>query len=1623
MTLGLFSVMLFFNSVFSTAAFAAEDIVPAAITGESAASEASSYKEPVDASEDESSLEGEDSDNSIADEEASEGDESEDAENLSDTEESEEMSDESPVEASLEAIEDDSDEAALEDSEELLIEEEKDDSLVMADAYSGSCGKNATWKYDQSSKTLTISGSGAMENYKFLSTDSTGIVSTTAPWDKYRKDISYISISKNITAIGSYAFCGVAFRDIIIPETVETIEEGAFDAATFGKVTNSSSFLKGVKKVGDSAFRAATFHDVTFDLSSAEYIGSYAFDIDNGRTSNCSTSFAFSDNLKYLGDYAFDGIAPKSSVLRFPSTMEYIGEYPFNDTESLKGEVVFPVSLTKISNGVFDNTGITSVIFGDRISEVSEHAFDGNNSLTKITFKGDFPGFKQKTFSSVKSKLTVYYPLDSESWFKGVDTLAYDSSKVEFVPVGDSTTVTFIGLDGKTVSTQKVALGGKLSDPTSLAANSSNIGGWYADRKLQYELNKWDFTAPVKHKMTLYAGQKYTGHKVVFFPENGKDYTVQVVEDGKDAAEVIPEYDGYRFAGWYTDRNYKHIYSFKFNPVTRDIALYARWETYRPYIICDNSKYRYIPDFELRSNEGESVWDRAASSVAYYEKDGYARFLGWFFDADFKKPVPSNHTVIKDTRIYGKWELVSRKVTLDRMDGTKPEEIEVPYKEILKLPADIQRRGYTFKGWSENADGTNILKYDDVEITEDATYYAVWELNEIRLDYYAVYEDKNPEYAGWDYKDACRPVEYDVNSEDHKDHFYGYEFDGWYYDAKLTKPVGTDLIYENTTIYAKTHKKVYDVVINPDNGEEPYVIRVKHGEKPDVSIPVKKGYEFVGWLDVNTGSQWNSINEITGPASYEACWRVAGYVQNIVISGVKDMTYTGSAITFPGLKITDNGKELVSGQDYTVKYSNNVKVSTDKAPAVITINYKGLYQGKSTVSYKIKEADLEELKKAGSITSGFETTYLAYNGKVQKSKPSIYLTVNGKKTSLKENRDYRLVYENANPKAEDYDADAFRAVGTYRIIARGMGSYKGKLEFTEVITADKLVGKLTVTGLKKSYAYTGNKVYPAFAIKDGKEVVGTFDPEAASDVDVFDSRSFIGKAFNSDVLSCDIVDNTNVGTASIVLTAKSGKGYAGSRTLNFNITGTPISKAVFDGFKSSFDYDDGNELKQEGVLLYKNATYKKNGNPEGLLKEHEDYEVSYSGSTTDIGKVTVTYTGKNGYTGAVKKTYTINGRSISKAKVSGITGSSFTGSAIRFGFNEGDETKDGFLMLQYPVSQKETKKLTGIDADKYEKLSAGDKRSYDYVVSYSGNVNKGTARAVIEGVNGYQGRITKTFKIGAFDLENAEVLNFPETVGYTKKGCRPSNYSVRVNLNGTARTLFEGNDYKVSVSNNKKVGAKAVLTITGIGNYSGKIKKTYTVSKATIDAFKVVIEAPAYSDKTGNFVCKVTAYDSEWTKLTQGVDYKVVYTSGNELNPRKDKVSREAAVTCTVKGMNSFNENSGGRSFTFGLKDFKQTGGNCKPPVPLSSCKFTIGDYIYTGKAICPDVASIQVKNKNGEYISSDNFNIVGYESNVNVGTAAIIIKGINPDMYSGTYKLKFRILPRTVDSENTEIK
>ena len=123
-----------------------------------------------------------------------------------------------------------------------------------AQATSGKCGENLTWSFDSSSGTLTISGTGEMNNYD-LNVSSTG---SSAPWiDDFSNQIEqviiedgvisignwafypcenliFLTIPNSITSIGAYAFTGcISLASITIPESVTSIGASAFQVTAW----------------------------------------------------------------------------------------------------------------------------------------------------------------------------------------------------------------------------------------------------------------------------------------------------------------------------------------------------------------------------------------------------------------------------------------------------------------------------------------------------------------------------------------------------------------------------------------------------------------------------------------------------------------------------------------------------------------------------------------------------------------------------------------------------------------------------------------------------------------------------------------------------------------------------------------------------------------------------------------------------------------------------------------------------------------------------------------------------------------------------------------------------------------------------------------------------------------------------------------------------------------------------------------------------------------------------------------------------------------------------------------------------------------------------------------------
>ena len=112
----------------------------------------------------------------------------------------------------------------------------------------------------------------------------------------------------------------------------------------------------------------------------------------------------------------------------------------------------------------------------------------------------------------------------------------------------------------------------------------------------------------------------------------------------------------------------------------------------------------------------------------------------------------------------------------------------------------------------------------------------------------------------------------------------------------------------------------------------------------------------------------------------------------------------------------------------------------------------------------------------------------------------------------------------------------------------------------------------------------------------------------------------------------------------------------------------------------------------------------------------------------------------------------------------------------------------------------------------------------DFTVAYKNNTEVGTATATITGKGNYTGSVDVKFNIIGESIAKATVTGI-KTVAYTGKAITPTPV---VKLNG--KTLKKGTDYTVSYKNNTKVGT-ATVTITGKGDYSGKITKKFLIKQ------------------------------------------------------------------------------------------------------------------------------------------------------------------------------------------------
>lgn len=211
-----------------------------------------------------------------------------------------------------------------------------------AETYSGNCGAdgdNVTWAYDDTARTLTFSGSGAIADYYGMGVQ---------PYNFYLpNDVEKVVFGEGITRIGDYTLsvgAGTTIKKIVMADTVTEIGVGAFkDCQNLSSLMLSDNLLS----IGSDAF-SYCFDLTALDLpDTVTSIGSNAFDF-------CTRieRIKFPANLTDIGNYAFQFCSNLTAANLGDTKLQTIGEYAFYSCTALK-TVTLPSSLKSVADRAF----------------------------------------------------------------------------------------------------------------------------------------------------------------------------------------------------------------------------------------------------------------------------------------------------------------------------------------------------------------------------------------------------------------------------------------------------------------------------------------------------------------------------------------------------------------------------------------------------------------------------------------------------------------------------------------------------------------------------------------------------------------------------------------------------------------------------------------------------------------------------------------------------------------------------------------------------------------------------------------------------------------------------------------------------------------------------------------------------------------------------------------------------------------------------------------------------------------------------------------------------------------------------------------------------------------------
>ena len=1067
--------------------------------------------------------------------------------------------------------------------------------------------------------------------------------------------------------------------------------------------------------------------------------------------------------------------------------------------------------------------------------------------------------------------------------------------------------------DGEAAATASGQAGAEIgaSAPQDPVRTGYTFDGWYMDSSLAAAAG----TVFPDASATWYA--KWTAKDVVVTflygegavgSDKSNTATVKFDETLQGVNIPAPKRDGYTLTGWTRQDSGVIIPSANMagQVVDREDGV-----TYTAYYEQNIKTITFDPN-------GGAFPDGTQGAKSYQRSEGGAMsfadvpvptlaaktFVGWSTVQNGTAVAEDSMTFDADKTYYAVWTDATYTVKFLLNGGnvsgntTDVERTGLAHGSSFGSAPDVTLSGNSLTGWLNMADGKMYgsgLEAFPSTVTEDATYIAIW-----GADSYAVIFAKY-DYSGSDGDSKTLKVDtiyLGVPAAPVVTPPTGKQFTGWQITSGALQDAGGNTLNSSSGVITAdaltTCKVVAAVTLEAQYSDPTYTVTFNAGDGG--SLSGNSTYQ------VTNGSTMAGMNFTVPTASK------AGATSNAWINGL-----TGEAMTADQIKnLTINSDITFTAMwvgDVTVTFVVNGGSTSDSTVFSAASGTKITPPAVTRTGYTFKEWNSKEdgsgtaiVLDGGSYTLGITTTWYA-----QWEKQGLTVTVNDSGityTGTAQTPALTVTVDStpltAGQYVAVYSSNVNAGTDTAAVTVYGLGDYAG-LTGTAVFSIGKAGQTVTfakgTSGLTAAYGETF--LNTAAAVLDGAGITYSSSNTNVATVNGTTGEVTILKAGSVDITAtAAATGNVEGGSAQYTLTisravpalsfSNSAVSAAPNGVVSNALTTTPENLSITYSSSNSgvaaVDRASGaiTLTDQVGTAVitatsteteqYESATatYTIVVSSSAIRYTAAGYTGVYDGSAHGITVTTATDgaqvkygTSAGSYDQAASPTYTDVGTYTVCYQITAPGYDTVTGTA-EVAVSAAELTEASVAGGTYTGSQVQGT-VSGVKAGA---LTVAER---DYTVAYHSNTDAGTAVAVITGTGNYTGALVRTFTIAPKTLTEDMVA----VIGDQAYTGGPITPAVTV-TDGTA--LVEGRDYHVTYSENTAVGA-AKVTVTGAGNYTGEVSKTFTITNT--GAFEIKVDNTALIYDGGEKRPAIVVY-ANGKVLTEGTDYTAAYTDNTD---------------------------------------------------------------------------------------------------------------------------------------------